>query len=444
MLLRKHRIDTTKDTQYNDAWIILAIILTIVGVLLDNAFLTTAAILLLAIAGVAWVWSALSFYGLHYRRRFSETRAFRGEIVQLTLEVRNQKFLPLTWLSIRDSFPAVLPVSGRELPLSPATNQAEFSTFWMPGPFQRVTRRFDIECTSRGFYRYGPTRLASGDGFGFFGRSITLDDEERLIIYPTLYSVMDLRLPTKNPFGETRAQGRLFEDPLRTVGIREWQEFDMPRRIHWKATARHQTLLSRVYEPSEEQQVQLFLNVATLERHWHGYLPELQERTISVAGSLAALATEERLPVGLIANGALPGGDQPIRLPPGRRPDQLVRILELLAAVTPFATGPIEQVLQQEASRMPWGATLVLVTAIAHDELLAAMLDLRAAGRQLVLFTLAEEPPSQLLDNITVYHLPHLVDDIVAPTLVQPVQLERLSPSARRPASLVPDPTQAP
>lgn len=434
MLRRKYRIDTAKDTQYNDAWIILALILTVVGVVLDNAFLTTAAVLLLAIAGVAWGWSALSFYGVHYRRRFSEVRAFRGETVQLTLEVRNQKFLPLTWLNIRDSFPSALPVSGKDLPVSPATNQAEFSTFWMPGPFQRVTRRFDIECTSRGFFRYGPTRLASGDGFGFFGRSLTLNDEERLIVYPSLYSVTELRLPTKNPFGETRAQGRLFEDPLRTVGVREWQEFDMPRRIHWKATARHQALLSRVYEPSEEQQVQLFLNVATLERHWHGYLPELQERTISVAGSLAALAIEARLPVGLIANGALPGGDQPIRLLPGRSPDQLLRILELLAAVTPFATAPIEQMLQQEASRMPWGATLVLVTAIAHDELLASMLDLSAAGRQLVLFTLAEEPPTQLLDNITVYHLPHLIDDIVAPALIQSGKLGHLPAADRRPS----------
>jgi uncharacterized protein (DUF58 family) len=434
MFSRRFRIDTTKDTQFNDAWFVLAAIVTAVGVIFDNAFLTAAAVLLLAIAGVAWVWSAFSFYGVHYRRRFSEVRAFRGETIRLTLEVQNQKFLPLTWLTIRDKFPTGLPVSGRELPVSPTTNQAEFSTFWMPGPFQRVTRHFDVACVERGFFRYGPTELATGDGFGFFGRNQVLTDEERLIVYPTLYSVTELGLPTKNPFGETRAQGRLFEDPLRTVGIREWQEYDMPRRIHWKATARQQTLLSRIYEPSEEQQVQIILNVATLERHWHGYLPELQERTISVAGSLAALATEERLPVGIVANGALPGGDQPIRLLPGRSPDQLVRILELLAAVTPFATGPIEQMLQHEAARLPWGATLVLVTAIAHEELLASMLDLSAAGRQLVLFTLAEEAPTRLLDNIAVYHLPHLVDDLITPALVQPGNLDRPTPRPSPPA----------
>ena len=157
---------------------------------------------------------------------------------------------------------------------------------------------------------------------------------------------------------------------------------------------------------------------ATLERHWHGYLPALQERTISVAGSLAALASDLRLPAGLVANGALPGSDQPIRLLPGRGPNQLVRILELLAAVTPFATAPIEQMLLHEAPRMPWGATLVVVTAIAHDELLAAIIDLAEAGRKMVLFTLAAEPPRRQLLNVIVYHLPHLIDDLIAPVLV--------------------------
>jgi len=424
MFKSNRRIEAGKDTQYTDAWIILSIILTVIGLVLDNSFLTAVAIILLIIIGITWTWSALIFFGVGYERRFSETRALRGETLRLTLSVQNQKFLPLTWLNIRDSFPSALPISERELPISPATNQAEFSTFWMPRPFQRITRHFEIECTERGFFRYGPTRMQSGDGFGFFSQNQTLFNEERVIVYPTLYTVTQLALPTKNPFGETRAQGRLFEDPLRTIGVREWQEYDMPRRIHWKATARQQTLLSRVYEPSEEQQIQIFLNVATMERHWHGYIPELQERNISVAGSLAALAADLRLPIGIIANGALPGGDQPIRLLPGRSPDQLMHILELLAAVTPFSTGPIEEVLANEAPRMPWGSTLVVVTAIAHDALLATLLDLSAAGRQLVLFTLAKEPPTRIMENIPVYHLPHLIDDLVAPTLVQPGKLD--------------------
>ncbi|MBI3958438.1 MAG: DUF58 domain-containing protein, partial [Chloroflexi bacterium] len=373
---------------------------------------------LLVLAGVGWVWSAASLYGLHYHRHFAEVRAFQGEEIGLTLEVQNRKFLPLTWLTVQDIFPVELPIRETTISFNAATNQGEFRTFWMPNAFQRLSRHFTIQCTARGFHKYGPALVETGDGFGFFNRSARFLDEQFLIVYPRIYSVAEMELPAKNPFGALRAHGHLHEDPLRTVGVRAWASGDSPRRIHWKATARHQELLSRVYEPSKEQQILIFLNVATLERHWFGTIPELQERTISVAASLAALAAEQRLPVGLIANGTLPGSDQPLRLLPGRNPAQLTRILELLAAVTPFASDPIEQLLLKEAPRLGWGTTIVVVTAIAHAALLASLLELSEAGRPVVLFTLAEKPPTQYLRGIPVYHLPHLTDDLILPQLL--------------------------
>jgi len=408
-------IDLEKDTQFSDAWILLGVLLTLLGLALDSQLLTAAAVALFGIILVSGLWSRLSLFGLHYRRHFSETRAFLGETIDLTLEVRNQKILPLTWLEITDIFSAALPLDKGGVVVNQTTNLGEFHTFWAPGVFQRLARHYTIQCTQRGYHAYGPATISTGDGFGLFGRKALASRQDRVIVYPRLYSVAELRLPAKNPFGQRGSPRQLFEDPLRTVGMRDWRSGDSLRRVHWKATARYQHLLSRVYEPSEELQVLIFLNIATLPRHWQGNIPELQERVISVAGSLAAYCTELRLPVGLIANGFLPGSDQPLRLLPGRSPGQLVRILELLAAITPFATRPIEEMIWRESPRLPWGATLLVVTAIAQDELLATLGELNEAGRQIVLFTLAERPPARDLPGILVYHLPHLVDDLVEP-----------------------------
>ncbi|MGB3905590.1 MAG: DUF58 domain-containing protein [Anaerolineae bacterium] len=408
-------LDLEKDTQFSEAWIILGLLLTLVGVVLNNRFLLVVALGLFGVTAISWVWNQLSFFGLHYQRHLSETRAFLGETVELTLEVRNRKFLPLTWLEILDVFPADLPVDGGQVVPNRASHLGEFRTFWMPGAFQGLRRRFTIQCSQRGYHAYGPATLNTGDGFGFFSRKAVGTQQDHLIVYPRLYSVSELRLPAKNPFGERGARDRLFEDPLRTMGIREWHPGDGLRRVHWKATARHQQLLSRVYEPSEEPQMLIFLNVTTLPRHWQGSIPELKERVISVASSLAALCVELRLPVGLISNGVLSGSDQPLRLLPGRSPNQLLHILESLAGITSFASLPIEEMLLRESPKLPWGATLLVVTAIAHDDLLAALMDLEEARREVVLFTLAEEPPTRELPGILVYHLPHLVDDLIAP-----------------------------
>jgi uncharacterized protein (DUF58 family) len=408
-------LDLEKDTQFSEAWIVLGVLLTMVGVVLNNQFLLVVALSLFGITAVSWVWNQLSLFGLHYDRHLSQTRAFLGETIDLTLEVRNQKFLPLTWLEILDLFPVNLPVEGGQVVPNKASNLGEFRSFWMPGPFQGLRRQFTVHCDERGYHAYGPATISTGDAFGFFSRKAARGGQDHLIVYPRLYSVAELRLPAKNPFGERAARDRLFEDPLRTKGIREWQPADGLRRVHWKATARHQRMLSRIYEPSEEPQMLVFLNVTTLPRHWQGSIPQLTERVISVAASLAALCVERRVPVGLISNGMLLGSDQPLRVLPGRSPQQLVRIMEYLAGITAFASLPIEEMVLRESPKLPWGATLVVVTAIAHDDLLLALLELNEAGREVVLFTLAEEPPRRRLPGILIYHLPHLVDDLIAP-----------------------------
>jgi uncharacterized protein (DUF58 family) len=149
----------------------------------------------------------------------------------------------------------------------------------------------------------------------------------------------------------------------------------------------------------------VFLNVATMHRHWMGYDPEQLERAICVAASIASYGAEQKWGIGLYANCAVPRSDQPIRVPPGRSPEQLGHVLEALAATSEFATGSIEKLLQQESRRLPWAATLALVTAHTSMELAAVLLRLKEAGRRVALITLSAEPPP-LLPGVLTYHVP--------------------------------------
>ncbi len=151
MFTRSRRtLDTAYDTQFSDAWVFFSLLLTLFGMALNNGVLTTAAAFLLFISGISWLWAELSFRGLSYTRHFSETRAFQGETVELRIEMRNAKLLPQPWVSVQDAFPQLLPVAEVHLEVNPTTNLADFRTFWMLGPYQRITRRFHIQCVERG------------------------------------------------------------------------------------------------------------------------------------------------------------------------------------------------------------------------------------------------------------------------------------------------------
>ena len=77
--------------------------------------------------------------------------------------------------------------------------------------------------------------------------------------------------------------------------------------------------------------------------------------------------------------------------------------MEGLAAVSPIATRQIEDLLRLESPKLPWGSTLVVVTAAVTPELKASLADLKAEGRRLVLVSLeALEEDDPLLKGILV------------------------------------------
>lgn len=402
---RRVVLNNGQRSRLGHAWFEIAALLIAIGMAVRQRAPFALAACLLTVIPIAWLWNRLSLRRVDYKRHFDKLRAFPGETFKMTLRVTNRKLLPLSWLEINDSIPMALPpTEGILIPTHiPQVGKltAAFSLRW----YERVNRRYELQCPQRGIYTLGPLDITSGDIFTLFESQETRKNQDRLVVYPYVWPLEDLGLPSKEPFGERKAHRRLLEDPLRTIGVRDYHPEDSLRHIHWKATARQGELQVRAFEPTTSLNLVILLNVTTFKHHWQGVIPDLLERTISLAGSIATWATGQKYRVGLVANGSMPHADQPIRVLPGRSPGQLMAILEALAAVTSFATMSIQDLLRRESPQLPWGATLVVVTAIVTDELAATIMGLRNAGRRMALVSLAEEPPPQL-DRVVTYHLP--------------------------------------
>ncbi len=393
---------------FSDAWIPLAILYLLVGLAAGrNLALLALAASLLIIVGVSSFWKSVALFGVTYTRSFDRTRVFPGEAIIMHLTVANNKLLPLTWLQFRDELP-VAPEEEGPLAQAASVVAGRYTlqhTFALRGR-EKTRRSVTLRLPSRGYYQLGPVTYASGDLFTLF--TIERDHKylDTLVIYPQIWPLEELGLPAKEPFGEIKVHRSLFTDPTRTQGIRDYRPRDRFRDIHWKATARRQMLQTKIYEPSTGMTMAVFLNVATYPKHWMGFDPQLLERAISVTASIANYGVLQRWGVGVYANGSVPNSDQPIRVAPGRSPEQLGRVLEALAAVTEFATGSIERMMMRESPSLPWAATIVLVTAVITDEMMVSLIRLKEAGRRVVLISLADELPTSGLDQVPVYHVP--------------------------------------
>ncbi len=399
---------------FSESWLLLILALFILGAVLGHSGLLLIAVLMTAASSLAWLWNAVVLYRVEYARELTASRTFAGEPVSLDVSVTNRKALPVPWLRIDDVFPNTVTLrasrpSGlveHKLEPSSAPGRAILRHLTSLGPYERVRWTYQIDCAQRGFYFFGNAEAQAGDVFGFFVRRQGLTVPDRLIVYPRVRPLPELGFPSKEPFGDKRIMQHIVEDPIRTAGVREYHPEDSIKRVHWKVSARQGELQVKVFEPSITQQLVVFLNISSFAQTWQGIIPERQEQAISVAASIAYHAIERRFAVGLIANGSVPYSDQPIKVLPSRDPDQLMRVLEALAAVTSFATSDITKLLVAVSPRLALGATLVVVTTIVTENLEAEMLRLRDAGRRLALVSLDPAFHGAGPSGITTYHIP--------------------------------------
>lgn len=366
--------------------------------------------MLLVSSGLAALWATQSLRRVEYRRRFSQTRVFWGEDIELAVEVVNRKIMPLAWLEVDDEVPMGLAVTEDMLMASSRPRRVLLSNMYSLSPYERVTRRYRLHCTRRGYWEFGPAVIRSGDVFGFGQREKTVGEIDHLLIYPRIVPVEELGFPSKQPFGDFRARERLFEDPTRLRAVRPFEPGDPLKRVHWKATARTGKVQVKQFDPTATLDLLVIINVASYENTWQGVRTDYLETVVTVAASVADYALAAGFPVGLMANTSMHGADRPLKFAPASGPDQRIRLLESLAKLTSFVSVPLDDLLRRERRSLPWAATLVLVSSSFPEGLLAVMDALARAGHPVVIVAVGDEDPGRLA-GIRVYRVPAF-DDI--------------------------------
>jgi uncharacterized protein (DUF58 family) len=388
-------------------WLQLTLLLFLAGIALGSAAVIGLSIFLMAAGFLAGYWARHALDRLTYERVIPENRAFPGEEIAVTLRLVNDKMLPVPWLEVRDATPEAALTGNERTTQTGAPGYVYTIRSTHLGWYERISWPLRLKAPARGRFRLGPVRLETGDPFGFNPVAREEETHDSLIVYPRIFDLPELGLPAERPFGELKGRQRIFEDPGRIAGVREYQPGDAMRRIDWKASARRQALQSKVYEPSATMHLLLAVNVHTMSASWQGFQPELLERLLSATASVARHAFETGYAVGLIANGSYMGSDRPMRVPVGRGRDQLVRVLEALAEIHPLTMASLETIIDAEAARFPYGATLVCVTSRMDEPLAWSLLRVARAGHTVTVISLSDDDDGfdKLSAGIRVYNV---------------------------------------
>jgi len=346
---------------------ILILLFLVVAVLLRQDFVFYLVYVLTGTYLFSQWWTGRNLRHLRVHRRFTD-HVFLGETADVEIEIENTSWWPVPWLRCDEAPPGDLITGGG------------VSAVVSVRPKERVRLHYELPGWRRGYYSVGPTRLATGDLFGFAEARASGDQVDHLTVYPRVIPLAQAALTSRSPQGTIKSTQHVFADPTRPVGVRNYQPGDPLHSVDWKSSARTGRLQVKKYEPAVSLGSVIFLNL-----HAPTYSRPIRhnasEWAIVLAASLANYLVDQRQAVGLACNGI----DAPtetacwyIAPRPGRT--HLMKLLEWLARVQLAETTPLADWLPTAVQDLPWGTTVVAITPTGDEATCRALHHLLRSG----------------------------------------------------------------
>ena len=361
-------------------WTFSAIVIVILSILINSLSLLLVGTLLLLFVLISKWWADYSLQGVEYKHQLNANRVFAGEDVQLTTQTTNNKFLPLPWIQINDELPKEVSARQGRVIASIDPTRASLASILSMSWYHRITRTYDIQCPNRGHFFIGPTRIRSGDLFGMHTREMRVERDQTLTVYPRILPLRVSSLPSLEPYGDVRVKRRFLDDVTRPMGSRRYLSGDALRHIHWKATAHTGLLQTRIFEASTTPNFAVFLGTRTIEPPLQGSRPHLLELGVLTVTALINHALSRRIPTGVYVNQTSRDSRQTMEVPPARHPEQLAKVLDVMAHVHPEESTPLANLVEQKSRGLPWSTTILVATAVPDQATVNTLMRLRKAG----------------------------------------------------------------
>lgn len=295
----------------------------------------------------------------------------RGETVDIGVTVANRSFL-------------LCPRIEASLFISNLTGEANATVDQCISLLPKESRRLEI--TARfdhiGRYRVGLQSLTIYDLFGLFTSKIAVSEAQEVEVAPYLVDISKLDVE-KQAAAENAANNQTaLNDGFDYVGMRDYALGDPMKSIHWKASARYEDLMTRLYEHQINPTICVVVDSTT---QWPGgeRMMCMYDAVIEAALSIASYAQDNGIEcVVVVADG---DGEPREFLP--RKPWGYSDILDALPRLYGAKEGVSAAFAVRQAVRGMYTSNNIIVCSSNPDErLISEMISSRVVGKHMGMY----------------------------------------------------------
>jgi uncharacterized protein (DUF58 family) len=311
---------------------------------------------LLLVVGVAWVWVRLANRPFRVRRGWGDREHLEGDDVPVVIEL--------------DASASVLPAAATLVERVGRLGEQR-------QPLRRHGRRLSVRYLlarlPRGRYAFEDVRVEIADPFGLESVAVALPAPGALLVYPRLVRLERL-------FSETGAHAhdgrRLLlrrHTGFELHGVREYEQGESLRRVHWRSTARRGQLMVKELEDAPRDEIAVLLDADA-----SAVVGESFDVQVRAAGSILDSYVRRGRRAVLVVNSERRDVQQVHSAAADWR-----RALELLAAAEPTGRSTVSRLLAEHDGPAARALELAVVTARLEPELVDRLVQ-RALSRRKV------------------------------------------------------------
>lgn len=294
----------------------------------------------------------------------------RGESVDIGIEVANRSWLLASRIDA-------------ELFISNLTGGVDTSFSQRISLLPKESR--DLEIAARfdhiGRYKAGLRSLVVYDLFGIFKRELFVDTVKEIEVAPRLADIKRLDVTQQAVTESTASTQTVINDGFDYIGMRDYALGDPMKSIHWKASARYEDLMTRLYEHQINPVVCVVIDPTT---RWadEERMMCMYDAVVEAALSIASYAQDSGIECVVVV--ADKDGEVHDFLP--RKPWGYTDVLDALPRLyAPGSESLASAALHQTVYGLYGSSNIIVCSANPEEELVSEMIATRVTGKRVSL-----------------------------------------------------------
>ena len=319
-----------------------------------------------------------AFRGIDYDIKPSRTLVEVDEEFNLETTIANSKWLPVDFLMFEEILPEKIKLMEQASHVRATKRGNALVDCTYLRSYEELKRKWSASMPKRGIYFFWGATLRAGSILGLTETTKEFHLTREVVVKPKPAHSIELNRQLGRFIGEHSVNIFLYEDPILTIGFRDYADHDPMGAISWKQTARLGKLMVKKFDHTLDLSTTIVLNIDGI--------PEESETLLSMTRTVCDFLETAEIPYKLVSNATI--GGRTFSIPDGLGSEHLNSALEFLGRVSLNTYENFKEMLAKIAKGAEHGRAHILLTAKPSPDVEPFLYKLRArTGRKVLILT---------------------------------------------------------